>query len=102
MLVRVDEFWHDHDPETTHKFWVDLNKMTGYTQGLSEKDRQRHPSMHRTNTLDVTTVLRGEVYLLRDEAEILLKPTDTVIIQGPNHGWRNRSPQPAQAVAVVA
>jgi hypothetical protein len=34
MLVRVDEFWPDHDPETTHKFWVDLNKMTGYTQVL--------------------------------------------------------------------
>jgi quercetin dioxygenase-like cupin family protein len=101
MLVRVDEFWPDHDAETTHKFWVDLNKMTGYTQVLSEKDRQRHPSMHRTNTLDVTTVLRGEVYLLLDEDEILLKPTDTVIIQGTNHGWSNRSTEPCLAIGVM-
>src|SRR5712675_710690 len=94
MLVRVDEFWPDHDPETNQKFWVELNKMTGHTQVISDKDRQRSPSMHRTNTLDISTVLRGEVYLVLDEDEILLKPTDTVIIQGTNHGWSNRSTEP--------
>jgi quercetin dioxygenase-like cupin family protein len=58
-------------------------------------------SIHRTNTLDVTTVLRGEVYLVLDEVEILLKPTDTVIIQGTNHGWSNRGTEPCLAIGVL-
>ena len=57
--------------------------------------------MHRTNTLDIITVLRGEMYLLLDEDEILLKPTDTVILQGVNHGWSNRSTEPCLAIAVM-
>jgi quercetin dioxygenase-like cupin family protein len=102
MLVRVEEVWPEHgDPETNQKLWVELNKVTGHTQVLSEKDKQRHPSMHRTNTLDVTTILRGEMYLLLDEDEILLKPTDTVILQGTNHGWSNRGTEPCLAIAVM-
>jgi uncharacterized protein with PhoU and TrkA domain len=38
--------------------------------------------MHRTDTLDVITILRGETYLILDGDEILRKPTDTVITQG--------------------
>jgi len=101
MLVRVEWVWPDHDPETAQKVWVKINKMTGHTQVISEKDRQRSPSMHRTNTLDVMTILRGEIYLLLDEGEILLKPTDTVIIQGANHGWSNRSNEPCLFIAVM-
>jgi len=99
--VRVEEGWPEHAPETNQKFWAELNKVTGYTQVISEKDKQRSPSMHRTNTLDVITVLRGEIYLLLDEGEILLRPTDTVIIQGVNHGWTNRSDEPCLLTAVM-
>jgi quercetin dioxygenase-like cupin family protein len=101
MLVRVGEEWPEHDPETNQKAWVEINRMTGHTQQISEKDRQRHPSMHRTNTLDVTTVIRGEVYLILDEEEILLKATDTVIVQGTNHGWSNRSDEPCLLTSVM-
>ena len=101
LLVRVEEGWPEHAPETNQKFWAELNKVTGYTQVISEKDKQRSPSMHRTNTLDVITVLRGEIYLLLDEGEILLRPTDTVIIQGVNHGWTNRSDEPCLLTAVM-
>jgi quercetin dioxygenase-like cupin family protein len=102
MLVRVGESWPEHDdPETTQKAWAEINTVTEFTQQISEKDRQRHPSMHSTNTLDVTTVLRGEVYLVLDEEEILLKPTDTVIVQGVNHGWSNRGTEPCLLTAVM-
>ena len=99
--MRVEWVLPDHDPESAQKVWVEINKMTGHTQVISEKDKQRSPSMHRTNTLDVITVLRGEIYLLLDEGEILLKPTDTVIIQGVNHGWTNRSDEPCLLTAVM-
>jgi hypothetical protein len=101
MLVRAEEFWPDHDPETNQGFWAELNEMVGQTQQFSDKNRQRHPSMHRTDTLDVVIVIRGEVYLLLDEDEILLKTTDTVIIKGTNHGWSNRSNEPCLVVGMM-
>ncbi len=101
MQVRVECVWPDHDRETAQKVWDEINKMTGHTQAISEKDKQRSPSMHRTNTLDVMTILRGEIYLLLDEGEILLKPTDTLILQGVNHGWSNRSNEPCLFTAVM-
>src|SRR6202165_2275403 len=88
MLVRAVELWPDPDPETAQQAFAEMNEIVGHTQQISDKDRQRHPSMHHTDTLDILIVIRGEVYLLLDEDEILLKPTDTVTIQGINHGWR--------------
>ncbi len=57
--------------------------------------------MHRTDTLDVMIVIRGEIYMILDEDELLLKPTDTVIVQGTNHGWSNRSDEPCLAIGVM-
>jgi hypothetical protein len=36
------------------------------------------------------TILRGEIYLLLDEREMPLKPTDTVIVRRARHCWSNR------------
>ena len=61
-------------------------------------DLARHPSMHRTDTLDCITVVRGEIYLVTDVEEVLMKQGDTVIIRGTNHAWSNRSSEPALMV----
>lgn len=46
-------------------------------------------------------VLRGEIYCILDEEEILLKPFDTVIVQGVNHGWANRGTEPCLMIGVL-
>lgn len=94
MLVRALELWPDPDPETHQKMFADLNKMVGQNHEPSEVDKQRSATMHKTDTLDVIHVLRGEIHLILDEEEVLLQATDTVIIQGTNHGWSNRSDAP--------
>lgn len=94
MLVRTLELWPDQDDDTRKKSFAELNEQIGHDQDISEAERQRSATMHRTDTLDVITVLRGEIYLILDEEEVLLQPTDTVIIQGSNHGWSNRSTEP--------
>jgi len=101
MLVRAVELWPDPDPETAQQAFAEMNEIVGHTQQISDKDRQRHPSMHHTDTLDILIVIRGEVYLLLDEDEILLKPTDTVTIQGINHGWSNRTDEPCLIVGAM-
>jgi hypothetical protein len=101
MLVRAVEFWPDPDPEIAQQAFIEMNEMAGHTQQISDTDRPRHPSMHRTDTLDVVIVVRGEVYLLLDKDEILLKPTDTAIVQGANHGWSNRSDEPCLVIGMM-
>ena len=51
----------------------------------------RHPLMHRTETLDYAVVLEGEITLVLDEEDVLLRPGDVVIQRGTDHSWSNRS-----------
>jgi mannose-6-phosphate isomerase-like protein (cupin superfamily) len=94
MLVRCLELWPDPDPEEHRKMFADINKTVGQTHEPTETDKQRSATMHKTDTLDVITIIRGEIYLMLDDEEVLMKPSDTVIIQGTNHGWSNRSTEP--------
>ena len=50
----------------------------------------RHPAIHRTRSLDYVVVLEGEITLLLDDGEVLLKAGDVVVQQGTNHAWINR------------
>ncbi len=58
----------------------------------------RHPRMHRTETIDYAIVLSGEITMLLDDADVVLKAGDILVQCGTNHAWCNRS----QAPAVVA
>ena len=51
----------------------------------------RHAHMHRTETVDYGIVLEGEIVLIMDEGETLVRAGDIVIQRGTNHGWSNRS-----------
>ncbi|WP_440617991.1 cupin domain-containing protein [Cysteiniphilum sp. 6C5] len=51
----------------------------------------KHPLMHKTDTIDYAVVISGEIYLLTDESEILLKQGDNVVQRATNHAWSNRS-----------
>lgn len=61
----------------------------------------RHPAMHRTDTIDFAIILSGEVFLLLDEGEVELRPGDVVIQRGTNHAWSNRSDQPCIFACVL-
>ena len=51
----------------------------------------RHAFMHRTETVDYGIVLDGEIVLIMDEGETIVRAGDIVIQRGTNHGWANRS-----------
>jgi len=51
----------------------------------------RHAFMHRTETIDYGIVLEGEIVLIMDEGETVVRTGDIVIQRGTNHGWANRS-----------
>jgi hypothetical protein len=51
----------------------------------------RHAYMHRTETIDYGIVLEGELTLILDVGETIVRTGDIVIQRGTNHGWANRS-----------
>lgn len=65
-------------------------------------DTSRHPMMHKTETLDVIVLIKGDVDLLLDDGGARsMKPGDVVIQRATNHAWINRGKETALLVAVL-
>ncbi|MFB6549298.1 MULTISPECIES: cupin domain-containing protein [unclassified Streptomyces] len=101
MLIRALELWPDMEPEEHRKQFAAANKLVGQKHEPTEADSKRHATMHRTDTMDCITVVRGEIYLVTDTEDVLMRPGDTVIIRGVNHGWSNRSDSPCLLVGTM-
>jgi mannose-6-phosphate isomerase-like protein (cupin superfamily) len=52
--------------------------------------RNRHAFMHRTETVDYAICLKGEMTMLLDDSEVVMRPGDVMIQRGTNHAWVNR------------
>ncbi|HTJ04875.1 MAG TPA: cupin domain-containing protein [Caldimonas sp.] len=79
------------DPEALRK--VDRDAAFGAMNAagkLARGDKARHPYMHATETVDYVIVLKGEVTLILDDSEHLLRAGDVVVQRGTNHAWSNR------------
>lgn len=69
--------------------------------GASVVQGARHPFMHRTDSLDYAVILTGEIYMLMDEEDVLLRAGDVVIQRGTNHAWSNRGTEPCVIAFVL-
>jgi len=61
----------------------------------------RHPMMHRTESIDYAMILSGEITMLLDDEEVLLKAGDIVVQCGTNHAWSNRSNAPCVVAFIL-
>ena len=64
-------------------------------------ENQRHPFMHRTESVDYAVVLEGEIVMLLDDEDVHLKAGDIVIQRGTNHAWSNRSGKPVRMLYIL-
>ena len=55
------------------------------------KDGGERTVMHRTKSLDYAVVIEGEVVLIFEDSEVVLRKSDVVVQRGTNHAWENRS-----------
>jgi len=94
-IVRITRFppeteeVHDMIVEEARGAFKALGNEAGSTFGRGGQ----HPLMHRTETIDCTVILSGEINLLPDDTDIFLKTGDVVVQCGTNHAWNNRSDQ---------
>jgi len=102
-VVRVSEIPPDAhgvrnmDAETARQVFASLGNesaSTFATQG-------GHPLMHRTETVDYAIVLAGEIYLVLDDTEVLLRAGDIAVQCGTNHAWSNRSAQSCRIAFIL-
>ncbi len=56
---------------------------------------------HETDTVDVVTIIDGELYAVTETGETLLKPGDTFVTRGVKHIWSNRTETPVTLVATM-
>ncbi|MEH2488680.1 cupin domain-containing protein [Bradyrhizobium sp. AZCC 2230] len=102
MLCRALEIPPDTGDKTGHiEALQQLNVEVKQKHTPTAEDMARHPSMHRTDTLDCITCVKGEIYMVTDVDEVLMRPGDTVIIRGTNHAWSNRSKEPCLLVGCM-
>ena len=60
-----------------------------------------HPLMHRTESVDYGVVISGEMTLVLDRGETLLREGDVVVQRGTNHAWANRSGKPCRMLFIL-
>lgn len=60
-----------------------------------------HPLMHRTQSVDYGVVIEGEMTLVLDDSQVLLKPGSVVVQRGTNHAWANRSGKPCRMLFIL-
>jgi hypothetical protein len=59
------------------------------------------PGMHRTETIDVVTIVDGEIWMVMDDGETCLRTGDTLVQRATRHAWQNRSDGPCTMSTVM-
>jgi hypothetical protein len=57
--------------------------------------------VHRTQSVDYGIVLSGEVVLVLDDTETVVRAGDVVVQRGTSHRWENRSAETARMVFIL-
>lgn len=103
-VVRIVEFgpegeWLDKiDADATRVAWGAIGTTTAST---NQDGKAKHPFMHRTQSVDYCYVLEGEITLVLDNEEVLMRQGDFAVERGTNHAWANRSGKPCRLLFVL-
>ena len=76
------------DAKTAREHFAEIGAGGASTAGAANAP---HPFMHRTESVDYGIVLEGELVLIVDKGETVVRAGDIVIQRGTNHAWANRS-----------
>ncbi|KRB49097.1 hypothetical protein ASE04_18085 [Rhizobium sp. Root708] len=79
----------------------------GYAKSLEDwganhrTGRDNNPAMHTTDSIDIVTIVNGEIWAILEGAETLMKAGDVLVQRGTRHAWENRSNRDCTIVATL-
>jgi mannose-6-phosphate isomerase-like protein (cupin superfamily) len=79
----------------------DAFTQIGDAAASTVNEKSPHPLMHRTESVDYGVVIKGEMTLILDDGEELLREGSVVVQRGTNHAWANRSGKPCRMLFVL-
>lgn len=88
-------------PESERNFDGIKDVFNQWGEGHVLTGKNRHPAFHKTSSVDYAIVLEGEVWILMDIGETLMRPGDVLVQRGTNHAWANRSDKPVRIAFVL-
>ena len=98
LVYRIASFPPDTDWDRSQGYGDSKGALAGSVP-LSESGGI--PGMHFTETVDIMTVLSGELWAITETGETLLRAGDTLVQRGTAHAWSNRTSEPATIVSVM-
>ena len=98
FTYRVTTFPPDSELDPASNYSESLDAMGGADAANEDSGV---PGMHVHPTVDIVTIISGEVYVVLEMGETLLKQGDTVILRGAMHAWSNRSDKPCKLVSLM-
>ena len=98
IIVRLVTF--PPDAEVNQASYAEtIDRFHGHELSAEDSDVV---GMHAMDTVDIDTVLNGEIWCVFDSGEqTLLRAGDTIINRGTTHAWSNRTDGPVTLVATV-
>lgn len=95
LLVRTVAFPPDSEWKAGGGY---AEAMAAISGAGSHDESDTVAGMHATDTVDIGTVISGEIYAVMQDGEVLLRPGDSFVQRGTKHAWSNRSDKPAVLV----
>ena len=99
FIYRITTFPPDSEWDAASEYQSSLEAMSGGGAQLDDEETGL-AGMHQTDTIDIVTIISGELYAVTERGETLLKPGDSLVQRGTVHTWRNRGDIPCTKVAV--
>jgi hypothetical protein len=98
IIVRLVTFPPDSEVgESAYDDTIDQLMGPEFTAG-----HEQAVGMHAMATVDIDTIISGEIYCVFETGEeTLLRAGDTVINRGTTHAWSNRTDKPVTLVATI-
>jgi mannose-6-phosphate isomerase-like protein (cupin superfamily) len=76
--------------------WAKVYEEIAASEGSNEGG-----AMHKTKTIDFVVCIEGEISCVLETEVVTLRPGDTLVQLGSNHGWENRTDKPATIIGVM-
>ena len=94
-------------PDSSWQGKVGVAEVTAYFQAMGSPHAStysvssKHPYMQKTRTLDFAVLIEGELVLILDKQEVIIKAGDVAVLRGTNHAWSNRTSRSAK-IAIMS